>query len=378
MTKKKILFVITKSNFGGAQRYVYDLSTNLPKDTFEVAVAFGGTGTVGAPGGRLLTLLEKAGIKTIFVKNFSRDINPFSDILSFFELFQIFRREKPNVVHLNSSKAGGVGALAAHMAGVKKIVFTSHGLAWDEDRNIFAKVAIYLGSQLTFALCNDIITVSKDNHRRVSKSVLIYNGISKINFKSREEARRDIMGQSTQDTPWIAALGEFTRNKGLPYLVEAAALLQKRGFSFRMSIVGDGDDLPKIKKQAIESGLYTNPNASAVIDLPGFVPNFAENLPAYEIFILPSIKEGLPYVLLEAGQAGCATVASRIPGITDIIGNEGILVEPKNPEALSRAIEQLLQNDRMRNTLGEGLKERVLKEFSIQTMIEKTVELYRR
>src|SRR3989344_9394012 len=96
--RKKVLFVITKSNWGGAQRYVYDLATALSKTEFETSVAF------GQPG--LLALkLKEAWIATKPILSLERDVSLIADIQSFFELFQLFRKEQPDIVHLNSSKA---------------------------------------------------------------------------------------------------------------------------------------------------------------------------------------------------------------------------------------------------------------------------------
>ena len=305
----KILFVITKSNWGGAQRYVYDLATNLPKGQFDVVVACGDTRKkAGGLPGLLVQRLAKNSIKVILIPSFTRDISILRDFSAMRELISVFRAERPDVVHLNSSKAGGLGALAAHIAGVPRIIFTSHGLAWDEDRNIIFKTFIYLASHLTFALCHKVITISEDTRSRVSNSVLIYNGIDEIDFASRDEARQEIIGRPRVDTPWIGTVGEFTRNKGYDYILKAASLLKERGFAFRMTLIGDGGDWLKIKQKAIDFGMYNAPQSKAYIDLPGFVPNIAKNLKAFEVFVLASVKEGLPYVLLEAGQAGCAGV----------------------------------------------------------------------
>src|SRR3990167_2305563 len=107
---KKILFVITKSNWGGAQRYVYDLATALHKGQFEVVVAFGGTGEAGAHPGLLAERLKEVGVRTIFIESFTRDIGIFRDVSAFFELLRVIKKERPDVLHLNSSKAGGIGS----------------------------------------------------------------------------------------------------------------------------------------------------------------------------------------------------------------------------------------------------------------------------
>src|ERR1700733_9355680 len=100
-TRTKVLYVITKSNWGGAQRYVFDLATHLPKEKFDVTVVLGGTGEKDAGEGELAKRLREAGVRTIFLKAFARDIRPTGDYRALFELLQIFRTEKPDAVHLN-------------------------------------------------------------------------------------------------------------------------------------------------------------------------------------------------------------------------------------------------------------------------------------
>src|SRR5690348_6940862 len=109
---KKILYVITKSNWGGAQRYVFDLATHLPAG-YEPVVALGGTGGAGAGTGLLAEKLKAAGIRVVYVQAFMRDISVTKDLGALAELTRLFKKERPDAVHLNSSKAGGVGALAA-------------------------------------------------------------------------------------------------------------------------------------------------------------------------------------------------------------------------------------------------------------------------
>ena len=161
--KKKILFVITKSNWGGAQRYVYDLATALPKTEFDVSVVFGQKG-------RLAEKLEQAGIKTYNIVSLQRDVSLGADLKSFFELRRLFKTVRPNIVHLNSSKAGGVGALAARVAGVKKIIFTAHGWPFWEDRNLVARAVIWFFSWTTALLAHKPIVIS-DYDLRVARQM---------------------------------------------------------------------------------------------------------------------------------------------------------------------------------------------------------------
>ncbi|NQV93114.1 glycosyltransferase, partial [Candidatus Kaiserbacteria bacterium] len=135
MKKKKILFIITKSNFGGAQRYVYDIARSLSPDAFDVVVAFGGEGL-------LKDKLAHAKIRTVPIEDLERDINIFNEIDVFFQLLKLYRVEKPDIVHLNSSKIGGIGALAGRIAQVPLIIFTAHGWAFNEERSWGARKII--------------------------------------------------------------------------------------------------------------------------------------------------------------------------------------------------------------------------------------------
>jgi glycosyltransferase involved in cell wall biosynthesis len=374
---KKILYVITKSNWGGAQRYVYDLATHLPKDKFEVGVALGGTGSKDATPGMLADKLRASGVRTLFVESFMRDISIFKEWRAFRELVHLFKSERPDIVHLNSSKAGGIGALAARVAGVKKIVFTSHGLAWKEDRNPLALLVIYFVSHITFLLCHKVITITKENYEVASSCLLcksrvrmIHNGISEGVYLSKEEARQRL-GLPT-DAFIIGGIGELTWNKGWHYLVRASALLKHQGKVFTTAIIGAGEE--KVFLQTI----IEEENINELITFLGFIPEAAQYAKAFDIFVLPSIKEGLPYVLLEAGQAGLPVVASKIDGIPDIVGNKvsGLLVKPKNAHALAEGIATLIENVELRKQYGEVLKQRIKEEFSLSKMVKETEALY--
>ena len=313
---KKRLFVITKGNWGGAQRYVFDLATSLPG--FDVGVACGDSGM-------LVQKLKEKNIRTIPIPSFQRDVALTKEFAAFGELLKIFKTEKPDIVHLHSSKAGGLGALAARITGVPKIIFTVHGLPWDESRNVVSKFLIYLASKLTFLLCHSVITVSRDNNSRVGGSTLIYNGIGPMAFDSGEKIRNAFPAGAKI----VGTIGELTHNKNQIVLLEEA----RKNPDKYIAIVGEGElraDLEeKIKKYGLESR----------VKLFGFMPA-SEVLRGFDVFALPSIKEGLPYVLLEAKLAGLPIVASRVGGV------------------------------------GEILDSKNLEEFSLEQMVQKTVKLY--
>src|SRR5690606_30501769 len=141
-SKRKILFLITKSNWGGAQRYVYDLAAGLPEEEFETLVALGGDGP-------LTDKLRSQGVRVVPLPALQRDMSIDKDIQSFFDIWAIIRVERPHIFHVNSSKAGLFGALIGRLAGVPKIIFTAHGWGFNEDRPGWQKLAIKFGHWLT-------------------------------------------------------------------------------------------------------------------------------------------------------------------------------------------------------------------------------------
>ena len=367
---KKILFVITKANWGGAQRYVFDLATNLPKDEFEIAVACGGSGI-------LVEKLRQSKVVIYHISSLERDVSIGKDIKSFLELYRLFKKERPDVVHLNSSKAGGIGALAARLAGIQKIIFTSHGLAWQEDRNILSRAAILFASWVTFTLCHRVILITTDSYNRAwwlpltgRKLRLIHNGIGHIAFKSGETARAQL--QLPAEVLVIGTVAELTWNKGLHHLIKAAGALHRRGENFQLCIIGEGEERDFLEMIIEEEGLGERAR------LFGFIPHANELLPAFDIFVLPSVKEGLPYALLEAGLAGLGVIASRVGGVPDVVGDgiSGLLIAPKNEHELEEKLGVLAGDSALRARLAEQLRERVADEFSLQKMIEQTKALY--
>ncbi len=307
---KKILFVITKSNWGGAQRYVYDLAASLPKDEYDVSVALGrspATGEAFGMKGQLAEKLQEVGIKTYEIAAMQRDIAIFKECKVLSELVKLFKREKPDVVHLNSSKAGGIGALAARLAGVPKIVFTVHGLPEDEVRSPLAKLLIKLATRVTVWLCHHVIAVSEDNHARVPGSVLIYNGIGRMDFGSGDVIR-SVFPTGVKIT---GTVGELTHNKNQISLLEQA----RANKDMYVAIVGEGELHNQLEQ-------YINKyNLQDRVKLFGFKPA-SEVLKGFDVFALPSKKEGLPYALLEAKLAGLPIVATPVGGIPEILSKD--------------------------------------------------------
>ena len=173
----KILYGITKSNFGGAQRYVFDLAKESRARGHEVAVICG-------TGGVLIEKLRNENIKVFEIENLKRDISLVDEIRAFHFIFRTLFTEKPDVFHTNSSKMGGLGNLAARLSGVPKIIFTGHAWEFNAPRPWYAKVVIKFFTWLTILFSHKTICVSEKTKSDVvgwpfikNKLTVIYNGI---------------------------------------------------------------------------------------------------------------------------------------------------------------------------------------------------------
>ena len=333
-------------------------------------VLLGGAGGAGAAPGVLAVNLSDRDIPWIRIEHFMRDISLLRELQSFTELHKIFKQEKPDVVHLNSSKAGGVGALAARLAGIKTIIFTAHGWPFLEDRSRIGQTVIWLASWITALLATKVICISTRDEaiaKRMPfvhhKIVLIHNGAGPIEFASGEDIRKEFQPGTTI----IGTLGELTDNKNQDILIDVA----RQHPDLHVAVVGFGEKYKELEAQIKEHALGER------VKLFGFMRE-VKVLGGFDIFVLPSKKEGLPYVLLEAGLASLPVIASDVGGIPDIVedGATGLLIDPRDPGTLTSALTRLMNDESLRHTLGVNLHTKVTTEFSLEQMVEETKKLY--
>ncbi|TSC57174.1 MAG: glycosyl transferase family protein [Parcubacteria group bacterium Greene0416_79] len=381
MQRKKILYVITKGTWGGAQRYVFDLAVALPKEQFETVVACGGNGL-------LTEKLLASGIRTVLLPSLKRDIRFGKEWRACMELYRLLRKERPDIVHLNSSKAAGLGAAAFRCFQLNnflttksytlKAVFTVHGWPFNEPRGKMMRAILWFLSALTALLATDIITLSQGDYTQGTRMLLqgralhlIRNGIKETHTVPREEARAALAGERRAVLPdmWLGTIAECTRNKGLSYLIRAVAALRA---PVTLCIIGDGKERARLEDLAETLGVKDR------ILFTGFKENAARFLGAFDIFLLPSLKEGLPYTMLEAGSAKLPVVASDIPGIREIISDEkcGMLVPQRNTAALAEKITWLMAHPETRRALAARLAARIKTHFSYSEMVRETTRVY--
>ena len=376
--RKKIIYIITKSNWGGAQKYVYDLATSA-KEKNDVLVLHGGEGL-------LAEKLDEAGVKRIQINKLNRDVNIFGEINILKIIIDIFYKERPDIIHVNSSKTGGLGAFAGRVVGTKQIIFTAHGLPFNEDRPKWQKTIIKFFTYLTVVLSHKTIVISEKEMKQVEdwpltsgKFEMIHNGVNGIQFFNREEAREllsEKIGLKTEkEIMWVGTISELTKNKGLKYAIKAIKKLKKsleHGWDGIFVIIGSGEDRGYLESIIQKRGLEKN------VFFAGFIEDAPKYLKAFDVFLLSSVKEGLPYVLLESGLAENAVVATEVGGIKEIVDDmkNGILIRPKGKKEIANALAFYTKNENIQKEFGKKLREKIQKEFSTEKMVRKTFELY--
>jgi glycosyltransferase involved in cell wall biosynthesis len=374
MRKKQICFVITKSNFGGAQKYVFELATSLDKNTFDVVVALGGHGVLKE---KLIT----SGIEVITIPNLERNISIFKECASFKFLYNLFSERHFDIVHLNSSKIGGLGSLAARLTGVPKIIFTAHGWAFNEDRGFISKVLMKFIYWVIIFLSDKTIAVSQNLKERVigwpfvsNKIEVIHNGVKEIDFYEKEKSRgilSEINPKIYTNKFLIGTIAELHNIKGLDILIDSIKELPENE-NIQFIIIGEGEKRIELEKQILDSGLENK------VILLGFLDNVAKYLKAFDLFVLPSRSEALALVILEAGLAQVPVIATRVGGIPEVISDSkfGKLVSSENKSELSISIQNSIDNYEQTKLTAQNLNQRVQENFSYQKMLNETLRLY--
>ena len=371
-----ILYIITKGSWGGAQRYVYELALEAKARGNTVCVASGSQG-------ELIQKLNDADIPVVRIPGLARDIRLGADMRALLGLMSLMRSVHPDVVHTNSSKAGFIAALAARLSGVRRIIFTAHGWAWNELRPEWQKLFFKTLHFLTVFFSHTTIAVSEAVRKDAAwmplvqkKFVVVRHGVAPLTNMSRSEARLRLEEAAGMSLPssalWIGSLAELHPTKGLDVLIRAFAMLATEQPQTILVCVGGGEDAGRLK--ALSHMLHIEDR----VFFTGHVQEAARLLGAFDVFVLPSHSEALGYVLLEAGQASLPVVATNVGGIPEIIVDQetGLLVPSADPEALAKALGEVVESAPERSRLGNALHTRVQEMFRLERMMDATFALY--
>ena len=363
----KIIYLITKTEVGGAQVHLAYLLKEGKSRGFDMVVISRGNGW-------LKDKTESLGIRFIENPFFANSWNPFKHLRSVLFLRKIIKKEKPDIVHAHSGAAGFIGRIASF--GLAKKVFTAHGWSFTKGTPLFRRVIAILAENIITPFTDKIITVSRNDYNLAKKKLIfsknklevVWNGIDipenviyflpKINEKIK-----------------ILFIGRLVPPKEPVKILQAISQLRKEDWNrFEVSIIGTGKERVLIED-------FLNKNGGGIeVKMLGDVPNerVGELYRSSHIFALPTRWEGFPMTIIEAMSYGLPVIASDVGGIKEAIGDGAGVLMKKGEEVsiMQNFFGKVIENPNFLLQISEKEKERVSKEFSSEIMCEKVFAVY--
>jgi glycosyltransferase involved in cell wall biosynthesis len=369
----KIFLLITRGNQGGAQTNVLSLARGAVRGGHEVKI---GTGEDGW----LATEAVSSGIPVVFFRSLRRSWNPWQLFKFRSELKAELQRDPVDILHMHSSNALFGALTARKIKNHPYLVATVHGLSvlnpgWRGNRiirSIYTRTMRFLWrhcDRLIFVCQSDLDDVSARKLVRVEQCRVVLNGINpKIDFFARAHARQQLFIPDTSFVVGTVARLEYS--KDIDLFLNTADILRQEKITFR--IVGDGPDRQHLLKAIEKLRLVDR------VQIYTQAQNGYKFLPAFDLFLMTSRYEGLPYTLLEAGLAGLPVVAIDVGGISEIIqtGISGLLSRERTPAALANAIEYLMNDRSEARFMGAAAQQNIKTEFLEGRMIEQVLAIY--
>jgi glycosyltransferase involved in cell wall biosynthesis len=377
---RTVIHVITRLDYGGSAQNTMLTALGHDRTQYEPLVVAGYPGRSDAQGGQAATeencrRLEKSNIRCMLLPSLTREIHLLKDLQALWQLISLFRRERPALVHTHTSKAGVLGRVAAWLARVPVIVHTPHGHVFYGHFGPF-KSWLFLRIEQTLSFMTDrliaLTEAERQDHldRSVGKAdrfAVVPSGIDRERFglaRVHGKQQPDWFGCPAEALV-IGSVGWLTDIKGHTYLIEAVSKLKSDFPSLHLVIVGSGDWHDALLRQAESSGLRD------AVHLLGRRDDVEACLAGMDLFVLPSLNEGMGRALIEAMAAGLPVIASRVGGIPAVIDHErtGLLVPPGDAGALAEALRRLLERPEWANQLGAAASRSIDSRYGSRAMV---------
>lgn len=329
-------------------------------------------GVTGRDEKHFYEIAQREGIRMIPIE-LSRVISPIKDLKSLFQMYFMMLREKPDIVHTHTPKAGLIGLLAAKLAGVPVRLHTVGGIPWMEVFG-FKRYMLKQIEKITYGLAHRVYPNSKGliqfiHEQKICPSEKVKllanggsNGINTDYFVPHPELKQTLrLKQGINDNEIVLGfVGRMAREKGINEWLTAFEEVRKQ-FKVKILLIGLFEKTYGGLTSEVEEKIQNDPDIL-------FLGRFDDVRPYYnmmDIFVFPSYREGFPNAVLEACAMGLPVIATDINGCNEIIQNgvNGILIEPKSSEAIYKALLNLLENKESRLKLGEQARTEVVKKF---------------
>lgn len=342
---------------------------------------------VSAPG-PFVPQLESWGIRHEPLQHATRSAAVGQDLMALWELWQLFRDLRPDIVHTHNPKPGLYGRAAARAAGVQGVVNTVHGLYASPEDRASRRTVVYALERAASA-CSGAELVQNPEDLEVLKRlgipdrklVLLGNGVDLQRFRPDEDGRDRKRARAEfgidEDAVVVGTVARLVWQKGFRELFAAAERLRDAHPDLVFVVVGGSDSE---KADAISAEELTAAGRRARIVFAGSRDDIERLYPAFDVFVLPSYREGFPRSAMEAAASGLPVIATDIRGCRQVVDHEqsGLLVPLHDPDRLAAAIEQLLLDPPLRARMGVAGRRKAEAEFDDRAVIGKTMDAYER
>ncbi len=373
----KVVRIITRLNVGGPAIHTLLLTDRLRPRYATLLVS----GREAATEGNMLDLADKLGVRVTRVPEMGREVSPLSDLLALFTLVRIIRRERPDIVHTHTAKAGFIGRVAARLCGVPVIVHTFHGNVFHGYfRPAVARFFLLL-ERLLARITDQIVTVAEQQRQELASL-----GVAPTSRISVIPLGLDLTGFATDvadpgamrrkwglppDIPLVGIIARLVPVKGHDLFLDTAALIHKSHPEARFVVIGDGELRQELEVQVRERALP--------VVFAGWETDLRAVYAALDIVCLTSHNEGSPVALIEALSARKAIVSTAVGGVPDLIvdGETGLLVDERDPACFARAVARLLDDQEFARMLGGRGQKSVMQKYDAARLAEDIDRLYR-
>ena len=354
-----VMHVITRLTVGGSSENTVSMIEQLEKYGYTATLVLGPQSE-----GPVVEDARQRGCRIVALDGLVREVSPARDVAAVLQLYRLFRRARPAIVHTHTSKAGFVGRMAAWLAGVPAVIHQPHGHIfygyWSR-----ARTAMFVGLERIAAPWTDTILaltpreIEENLERGIGRAgqyAVVPSGVPTQALRdaapSRAAARLKL--GLPEDAYVVAGVGRFVPIKGFDLLVAALAELLARVPDTHLLLIGDGVERGALEAQAAALGV------AGRLHITGSVSDVTPLLPAADVLAAPSRNEGMGRVLVEAMALGLPVVGTRVGGIADVIvdGECGLVVAPEDPLALAGALIELGHDTALRAKLGDGAQPR--------------------
>ena len=373
MKKIKVLRIIARLNIGGPAIHTILLTEGLDKSRFESVLV---TGTIEKTEGDMFYLAEEKGVRPVIIPELGRALNLRSDIIAFWKLFCLIKKERPDIIHTHTAKAGALGRLAGMLFKFTyvlsptsyhlKLIHTFHGHVL---HSYFGRIksAIFVWIERFLAIFTSKIIVVSENLRKelielkiasTKKIVAIPLGLDLDRYLNIENNDAEIRGYKS-----VGIIGRLVTVKNHRMFLDVVKRLKDTlgsGQRMKFLVVGDGPLRWEIESYAKKLGI------SQDVTFTGWIKDLRKIYSELDIVVLTSLNEGTPVALIEAQAAARPCVATCVGGVADVIegGRSGFLVPSHDIDKFTEALLKLLSNPDLALSMGRYGRERIKNEFS--------------